>query len=273
MITSVDHSPMTTLVLFSGGVDSAVLAAHEAQSARVLPVYVSVGLAWEPAEVTIAEQLLRAPLFAQQSEPLIRAEFTMRDVYPSSHWAIQGVPPVYDAPDRDVYLPGRNLVLLTKAGAIAARHGAHRIALGPLAGNPFPDARPAFFSAMAAALSFGLDHTIDIATPFLDWSKADVITRGVRLGVPLGLTLSCLSPRCGQGLPQHCGQCNKCRERREAFARAGVSDPSAYANESPRDQRREHAGVANDGGAKQTDRRTEERDLRNLLVTNRQPEN
>ena len=73
----------------------------------------------------------------------------MRDVYPPTHWAIRGVPPAYDTPDEDVYLAGRNLVLLTKAGVVAAKARAHRIALGPLAGNPFPDARPAFFSAMA----------------------------------------------------------------------------------------------------------------------------
>ena len=54
-----DHSCMTTFVLFSGGLDSAVLAAHEAQTARVLPVYVSVGLAWEDAEVAMVERLLR----------------------------------------------------------------------------------------------------------------------------------------------------------------------------------------------------------------------
>ena len=106
----------------------------------------------------------------------------MRDVYPPTHWAIRGVPPAYDTPDEDVYLAGRNLVLLTKAGVVAAKAKAHRIALGPLAGNPFPDARPAFFSAMAEALSLGLDHRIEIATPFLEWEKEDVIKRGVELG-------------------------------------------------------------------------------------------
>ncbi len=144
---------MSTLVLLSGGLDSAVLAAHEAQSARVLPVHVSVGLAWEAAEIAMVEQLLRAPVFAGRAAPLTRVEFTMRDVYPPTHWAIRGVAPAYDTPDEDVYLSGRNLVLLTKAGVVAARHDAHRIALGPLAGNPFPDARPAFFSAMARAMS------------------------------------------------------------------------------------------------------------------------
>ena len=179
-------------------------------------------------------ELLRARVFTDRTEPLTRVEFTMRDVYPPTHWAIRGVPPAYDTPDEDVYLPGRNLVLLTKAGVVAARNRAHRIALGPLAGNPFPDARPAFFSTMEQALSLGLDHQIEIATPFLHLEKEDVIKRGVALGVPLELTLSCMSPLLTSGLPQHCGLCSKCRERRDAFAAAGVSDPSTYANRSPR---------------------------------------
>lgn len=233
---------MNTLVLLSGGLDSAVLAAHEAQHATVQPVYVSVGLAWEQGELAMIERLLTTPAFNGKVLPLYRVEFTMRDVYPPTHWAIRGVPPAYDTPDEDVYLTGRNLVLLTKAAVVATRTGAHRIALGPLAGNPFPDARPEFFTAMAAALSLGLDHRIEIAAPFLDWEKQQVIRRGVELGVPLELTLSCMNPSAGASgasgasgaLPMHCGLCSKCRERRDAFAAAGVADPSAYANRSPR---------------------------------------
>ncbi len=233
---------MNTLVLLSGGLDSAVLAAHEAQHATVQPVYVSVGLAWEQGELAVIERLLTTPAFNGKVLPLSRVEFTMRDVYPPTHWAIRGVPPAYDTPDEDVYLTGRNLVLLTKAAVVATRTGAHRIALGPLAGNPFPDARPEFFTAMAAALSLGLDHRIEIAAPFLDWEKQQVIRRGVELGVPLELTLSCMNPSAGASgasgasgaLPMHCGLCSKCRERRDAFAAAGVADPSAYANPAPR---------------------------------------
>jgi 7-cyano-7-deazaguanine synthase len=234
MITSVDHNCMPTLVLLSGGLDSAVLAAHEAQDARVLPVYVSVGLAWEEAEVAMVERLLASRAYAARVEPLSRVSFTMRDVYSPSHWAIRGVPPAYDTPDEDVYLVGRNLVLLTKAGVVAAKAKAHRIALGPLAGNPFPDARPAFFAAMAQAMSLGLDHRVEIATPFLEWDKEDVIKRGVALNVPFELTLSCMNPVLASGVPRHCGLCSKCRERRDAFAAAGVSDPSAYAHKAPR---------------------------------------
>jgi len=231
MITSNDH--MSTVVLLSGGLDSAVLAAHEAQVDRVLPVYVGVGLAWEDAEAAMVERLLETPPY-RNVDPLSRVSFTMRDVYSPSHWAIRGVPPAYDTPDEDVYLAGRNLVLLTKAGVIASKSKAHRIALGPLAGNPFPDARPEFFAAMAKALSLGLDHPIEIATPFLSWEKEDVIKHGVELGVPFEVTLSCMNPVITAGLPQHCGLCSKCRERRDAFAAAGVSDPSTYANRSPR---------------------------------------
>lgn len=227
---------MRTLVLLSGGLDSGVLAAHEAQSSRVVPVYVSVGLAWEAAEVAMIERLLSAPAFAGKVEPLQHLSFTMRDVYSPTHWAIRGVPPAYDTPDEDVYLAGRNLVLITKAGVAAVKAGAHRIALGPLSGNPFPDARPEFFASIAATLSLGLDHAIEVATPFLQSSKEDVIRRGVDLGVPLEFTLSCMNPVVLEDatLPRHCGLCSKCRERRDAFAAAGVSDPSTYANQSPR---------------------------------------
>jgi 7-cyano-7-deazaguanine synthase len=231
MITRVDHTGMTTVVLLSGGLDSAVLAAHEAQASRVLPVYVRVGLAWEEAEVAMVERLLRAPVFAGQVEALVCVEFTMRDVYGPRHWAIRGTPPAYDTPDEDVYLTGRNLVLLTKAGVVAARHDAHRIALGPLAGNPFPDARPEFFSSMSKSLSLGLEDAIEIVAPFLDWEKDEVIRRGHELGVPLQLTLSCMNPAPG---PMHCGLCSKCRERRDAFRSARVDDPTAYANPEPR---------------------------------------
>ena len=140
----------------SGGLDSAVLLASEAARDTVLPIYVEVGLAWEPAERQMLALLLAAPVFQRNVRALETLTFDMRDVYPPTHWAITGTPPAYDTPDEDVYLAGRNLVLLTKAGVVAAKRRASRIALGPLAGNPFPDATPEFFAAMARALSLGL---------------------------------------------------------------------------------------------------------------------
>lgn len=214
-----------TAVLLSAGLDSAVLAAKELQAARVHPLYVSAGLAWERGERRALDRLLQSPPFAGRIAPLVELAFSVEDIYPATHWAIRGEPPGFDTPDEDVYLTGRNVVLLSKAAVYCAQHRIARIALGPLAGNPFPDATPGFFRAMEHALSIGLAHDINVATPFSTLHKADVIRLGVELGVPLQLTLSCMSPS-GE---LHCGRCSKCRERRDAFAEAGVDDPTEYA--------------------------------------------
>lgn len=217
-------NPSSTAVLLSAGLDSAVLAASQARLARVHPIYVSAGLAWEPEELAMLERLLSAPAFSALA-PLARLTFTVRDLYPPTHWALLGTPPAFDTADEDVYLTGRNIVLLSKAAIYCAYHGITRIAIGPLAGNPFPDATRDFFDAMARALSLGLAHEIRIDAPFAGKDKADVVALGVELGVPLELTLSCMNPRDGL----HCGLCSKCRERRDAFNEAGVADPTTYA--------------------------------------------
>jgi 7-cyano-7-deazaguanine synthase len=218
---------LRSAVLLSAGLDSAVLAASEARMARVHPIYVAAGLAWEADELRALERLLAAPPFAGRLEPPARLTFTVEDLYPATHWALRGEPPAYDTPDEDVYLTGRNVVLLSKGAIYCAQHGIPRIALGPLAGNPFPDATPEFFTAMARALSLGLAHELEVAAPFAAMTKAQVVRLGLELGVPLELTLSCMNPRGAT----HCGQCSKCRERRDAFAEAGVPDPTVYSTQ------------------------------------------
>jgi 7-cyano-7-deazaguanine synthase len=215
---------MATAVLLSAGLDSAVLAAFEARNSHVHPIYVSAGLAWEPQELEALERLLATPPLASLA-PLAHLTFPVRDLYPATHWALRGEPPAFDTPDEDVYLTGRNVILLSKASIYCAQHGIGRMALGPLAGNPFPDATPDFFASMASALSLGLAHQLQIEAPFAAKGKAEVIELGVQLGVPLELTLSCMNPR-GQ---LHCGLCSKCRERRDAFHEAGITDPTRYA--------------------------------------------
>jgi 7-cyano-7-deazaguanine synthase len=214
-------------VLFSAGLDSAVLLAHAARdnpSAPIQPIYVSAGLAWEADERAMASRLLRSGAFDIRISELVALTNDMRDVYPPSHWAIRGEPPAYDTPDEDVYIDGRNIVLLSKTSVFMARRGISRVLIGPLAGNPFPDATPQFFDAMARALSAGLGAPIGIEAPFAQMDKADVIRLGRELRVPLELTLSCMQPRDGA----HCGRCSKCRERIDAFKKAGGGDPTTY---------------------------------------------
>jgi 7-cyano-7-deazaguanine synthase len=213
-----------TAVLFSGGLDSAVLVAEAAQESRVQPLYVSVGFAWEEEERAMASRFLSHGSIDGQVNPIAHLQFDMRDVFTSAHWAVRGEPPAFDTPDEDVFIDGRNVILLSKAAVFMARAGISRVLMGPLAGNPFPDATPEFFSAMARALSLGLAHPIDIEAPFSGLHKADVIRKGVALDVPLELTLSCMQPAGGL----HCGRCSKCRERRDAFREAGVDDPTRY---------------------------------------------
>jgi 7-cyano-7-deazaguanine synthase len=211
-------------VLVSGGLDSAVLAAAEAKTHRVHPIYVSVGLAWEDNELIALDRLLNTAPFADMA-PLARLSFSVADLYAPTHWALRGEPPAFDTADEEVYLPGRNIMLLSKAAIYCAHHDVSRIALGPLAGNPFPDATPQFFQTIGSALSLGLAHPIVVDAPFATLNKSAVIRLGIDLGVPLGLTLSCMNPEGGS----HCGRCSKCRERRDAFAKARVADPTSYA--------------------------------------------
>jgi len=219
--------------MLSGGLDSAVLAAQEAQTYVVHPVYVAGGLAWEEGEQRVIRQLLSRPPFSDarnQIRQLTRLEFSMRDVYPDAHWAVRGTPPAYDTSDEDVYLHGRNIALLSKAAVYAASRNISRIVVAPLAGNPFPDATPQFFAALNTAFSLGLASPVEIAAPFAELHKEDVVKLGADLGVPFELTLSCMNP----SGTTHCGLCSKCRERRDAFQAADIRDPTTYANASPR---------------------------------------
>ena len=219
-----------TAVLFSAGLDSAVLLAAAAQQEPVVPIYVSVGLAWEAEEQAMAARLFASGAYRGRVRPLVALRFDMRDVYPASHWAILGEPPAFDTPDEDVYIEGRNVVLICKACVYMARHGLTRLLIGTLANNPFPDASAAFFEAMGRAVSMGLGARIVVETPFAGLHKVEVVRRGLELGVPLELTLSCMQP--SHGL--HCGLCSKCRERRDAFLEAGVEDPTKYATKPAR---------------------------------------
>jgi 7-cyano-7-deazaguanine synthase len=205
----------------------------------------------------MVSQFLAEARFRGRVRPLVSLTVDMRDVYAASHWAVEGRPPAYDTPDEDVYLPGRNIVLLGKAGVYCAAAKLDRVVLGTLAHNPFPDATPEFRAAMARALSLGLAHDLQIDAPYAGSSKAEVIKRGIELGLPLELTLSCM--KTGFGIrdsgfdartatresrtpnsesrtpnpesPLHCGVCSKCRERHDAFLELGLADPTVYEDE------------------------------------------
>jgi 7-cyano-7-deazaguanine synthase len=200
--------------------------AEEAARGEVTPIYISVGLAWESAEREIANRFLAAIRPTHRVNDIVVLSVDMRDVYPASHWAIVGRPPGYHTPDEDVYLPGRNIVLLGKAGVYCAIAGIERLVLGTLDHNPFPDATSDFRNRMASAMSTGLAHPLTVDAPYARLSKAEVIRRAVAMRLPLELTLSCMNP----SGTMHCGVCSKCRERHDAFLSEAVADPTTYAD-------------------------------------------
>src|SRR4051812_16930905 len=114
-------SSTSTAVLLSAGLDSAVLAAAESRERQGHPPYISAGLAWERHELAALERLLATPAFRTLT-PVARLDFTVHDLYPASHWALRGEPPAFDTPDEDVYLTGRNIILLSKAAIYCAQH-------------------------------------------------------------------------------------------------------------------------------------------------------
>jgi 7-cyano-7-deazaguanine synthase len=123
-----------------------------------------------------------------------------------------------------VYLPGRNLLLLAKTSVWCALNDFGVVALGTLNGNPFADSGVEFFDGLASLASLALDRPLAVETPFATFTKVDVLERGRHLA--LELTFSCIHPQGGE----HCGRCNKCAERRRAFAASGMVDRTAYAD-------------------------------------------
>ena len=210
-------------VLTSGGLDSCVLLADLALEAEVWPVYVRAGLVWEDEERRAIDRFIAA-LDSPNVRPLVELSAPMRPIY-GDHWSTTGidVPKPGDADDA-VFMPGRNIVLIGLAAVWCSTQGVNAVAIGSLGGNPFPDATPEFFEAFGVALSRGLAHEIEIRAPYRGRRKIDLIRENNDL--PLELSLTCMTPVDGL----HCGQCQKCEERIDAFTAAGVEDRTEYAD-------------------------------------------
>src|SRR5262249_20873719 len=149
-------------------------------------------------------------------------EMPVADLY-GQHWSTTGQDiPDADSPDEAVYLPGRNVLFLAKAMIWCHLHKVPALQLGILGANPFADATPAFFAAYQTAVNQAIGGAVEVRRPFAGLSKTQVLQRG--RDVPLALTFSCIHPVAGR----HCGRCNKCAERRRAFATAGLPDATAY---------------------------------------------
>jgi 7-cyano-7-deazaguanine synthase len=130
------------------------------------------------------------------------------------------------------YVPGRNLIFLSLAAAHAEVLGAPVIYFGAnvLDYSGYPDCRPEFIRAFEAAVQAGTKagvegKRIEVRTPLMKLTKAQIVQLGVTLNVPFHLTHSCYDPIGTVA----CGRCDSCLIRKQGFAQAGVVDPIAYA--------------------------------------------
>ncbi len=130
------------------------------------------------------------------------------------------------------YVPARNTVFLSIALGWAEVLNAHDIFIGVNAVDysGYPDCRPEFISAFETLANLATREGVEgrpvrIQTPLIDLSKAEIIQRGVELGVDYSLTVSCYQ---ADAEGRACGVCESCRLRRQGFEQAGVADPTRY---------------------------------------------
>jgi len=214
-----------SVAIFSGGLDSTVLL-HEllhagdevlalsidyGQRHRIELEYAQrtvqkLGIPWQRADLSAV-----APLLAGSSQ-------TSSDIaVPHGHYAEETM--------KLTVVPNRNMIMLAVAGGWAISVKASRLAYGAHTGDHaiYPDCRPEFVDAMRHALSLADWHQLELYCPFIHLDKAGIVARGAELGVEFASTYSCY-----EGGQIHCGACGTCVERREAFHKAGVPDPTEY---------------------------------------------
>ncbi|MDY5577663.1 MAG: 7-cyano-7-deazaguanine synthase QueC [Lachnospiraceae bacterium] len=125
------------------------------------------------------------------------------------------------------YVPFRNGLFLSAAASIAISKKCSVIYYGvhadDAAGNAYPDCSSAFHNAMKESIYLGSGNAVTIEAPFVNWTKAEVVKKGLELGVPYEYTWSCY-----EGGEKPCGICGTCRDRAEAFRLNGVEDPADY---------------------------------------------
>ena len=165
---------------------------------------------------------LRRSLFAGSSQT------SSEIAVPEGHYAEESM--------KQTVVPNRNMVLLALATALAVSRKYDAVAFAAHTGDHaiYPDCRPEFAEAMEDAIRLCDWHSVKLIRPFLyptPMSKTDIIKLGNELQVPFHRTWSCY-----KGQQYHCGVCGTCVERKEAFEKSGVTDPTVYLTDHLKEQ-------------------------------------
>ncbi len=217
------------VVLLSGGLDSATVAAMAARSGLDCHALSFRYGQRHGAELAAARRIARA---------LGVAEHRVFDLDLSAFGGSALTDPAIPVPERPeagipvTYVPARNTVFLSIALGWAEALGAREIYMGVNAidYSGYPDCRPEFIAAFETAANLGTKAGVEgdrfhIRTPLIHMSKAQIIRKGLELGVDYALTVSCYA---ADAAGRACGRCDACRLRARGFAEAGVPDPTRY---------------------------------------------
>ncbi len=209
-----------TVCVFSGGVDSTTLLYHLLDSGdEVLAISFDYGQRHRKELAYAARTCDRLAVehrivdLGGVGELLEGSALTTHGVaVPHGHYE--------DDSMRLTVVPNRNMIMMAVAGGWAVARGCDRLAVAVHAGDHavYPDCRPQFIADFAAALASGNYEQVAVYSPFIDWSKTDI----VRLGLKLGIDYERDTWSCYEGGAKPCGLCGTCVEREEALAAAGA---------------------------------------------------
>lgn len=219
---------MKAVCLFSGGIDSVVVAYQwMSQANREIKLltfdYGQRHVKELKSSVLMASKLGNHHIIDLEGiGSLIRGSSLTDDInVPDGH---------YTQSNMDITIvPSRNAIFLSLAWAYASTVNADIILCGVHAGDHYiyPDCRPDFIEKINDALQTGsgcnCKKSLKILAPFISKTKGEIVSIGAELGVPFEKTWTCY-----KGLEKHCGTCGSCVERKEAFQKAFVEDPTEY---------------------------------------------
>ena len=223
MINSLDMKD--SVIIVSGGLDSITLLYDKAET-------IALAISFDYGQNHSKKELPYAEYHCQKlGIPHITIPLTFMHQYFKSS-LLEGAEAIpeghYEEENmKSTVVPFRNGIMLAIATGIAESHELKRVYIANHGGDHtiYPDCRPEFIDAMDKATSAGTFVDVRVEAPYTNISKADIVRRGTALGIDYSKTWSCY-----KGSEIHCGKCGTCVERKEAFADAGVEDPTEYEN-------------------------------------------
>lgn len=212
-----------SLIALSGGVDSTTLL-YEYREEVACAVGFDYGSKHNARELAAAKAICRELEIPYLIIPLaFIGEYFRSDLLLSG-----GEMQLGDYSDENMsstVVPFRNGIMLSILAGLAESRDLQQVLIANHFGDHaiYPDCRESFVKPMGEAITAGTSNGVKLVAPYTTFTKAEIVARGTRLGVPYGKTYSCY-----QGGERHCGRCGTCRERHDAFVANGLEDPTLY---------------------------------------------